>query len=82
MTQNTIAKDYVSNMDKMIRQNCLKYKGLNTSAEEFIPSNPVLQIAIALQKPVIKTNYIIEDENVFFDRLEYEFVQQNVWLFE
>ena len=49
---------------------------------EFIPSNPVLQITIALQKPVIKTNYIIEDEDVFFDRLEYEFVQQNVWLFE
>lgn len=78
-----VSKNYIANMDKIIRQNCLKYKGLDTSAKEFVPSeNTIKKIMnrdIKKQNELIKS---IEDENAFFDRLEYEFVQQNVWFFE
>jgi len=54
-------------MDKLIRQNCSKYNGLNVLAKEFVPS---------------KNEDNAYDENAFFNQLEYEFIQQNVWLFE
>lgn len=72
-------------MDKIIRQNCLKYKGLDTSAKEFIPSENTIKIineGIKKQNEITKKIQSTEDENSFFDRLEYEFVQQNVWFFE
>jgi hypothetical protein len=88
MTQNT----YISDIEKTIRQNSLKYKGLNTSAEEFVPSKTTikkLQLTgylhsintYTLQQTIIKSNFILSDD-LFFDKLEYNFVQQNVWLFE
>ena len=62
-----ITKNYIADMDKLIRQNCSKYNGLNVLAKEFVPS---------------KNEDNAYDENAFFNQLEYEFIQQNVWLFE
>jgi hypothetical protein len=87
-----ITKDYLANMDKIIRKNCSKYDGLNILAKEFVPSKND-NITKIINANVIETffdgtNVVIEnikistDENAFFDQLEYEFVQQNVWLFE
>ena len=89
-----ITKNYLANMDKIIRKNCSKYEGLNVLAKEFVPSKNEKIIKIintnVIEKPRVidNTNVVIEnikiltDENAFFDQLEYEFAQQNVWLFE
>jgi hypothetical protein len=66
-----ITKNYIADMDKLIRQNCSKYNGLNVLAKEFLPSK---------NEDIVIEN--IYDENTFFNKLEYEFIQQNVWLFE
>jgi hypothetical protein len=66
-----MSNNYVAQMDAIIRKNCLtKYSGLNVSAKEFIPSDFIK----------IKTSEM--EENELFDKLEIEFVLQNVWLFE
>jgi hypothetical protein len=38
--------NYVNDIEKIIRKNCLKYKGLNSSAKEFVPQQNGLQIDI------------------------------------
>jgi len=89
-----ITKNYLATMDKIIRKNCSKYNGLNILAKEFVPSKndnitKIINANVMEKLRVIdNTNVVIEnikistDENAFFDQLEYEFVQQNVWLFE
>ena len=84
MPAKNTTTDYI---EKMIRQNCLKYNGLNISAEEFIPQNkpdnnpetPQETPQEISQETPIKIEI---DENDFFDKLEFEYVQQNAWLFE
>lgn len=72
-----ITKNYLANMDKLIRKNCSKYNGLNVLAKEFVPSKN--EHNVSEKSHFIK---ISDDEKSFFDQLEYEFIQQNVWLFE
>jgi hypothetical protein len=62
--------EYTLKMESIIRQNSLKYKGLNVFAKEFIPSKTIH----------IKTTE--EMENELFDNLEMEFVRKNPYFFE
>lgn len=87
--------DYINEMDKIIRKNCLKYSGLNISAEEFFPSKQMTFIQTKSQL----FNFSLFDENAYenaceenacenviydilFNRLERNFVNENSWLFE
>lgn len=71
---NNQQNNYVSQMEAIIRKNCLaKYGGINISAKEFIPYKIEID-------NIIKTSKVLENE--FFDKLELEFVLQNAWLFE
>ena len=50
------SNNYVEQMNQMIRKNCLKYKGLNISAEEFVPSQNHSNVII--RNNIIQNNKI------------------------
>lgn len=78
------SKNYIEKMNEMIRKNCLKYKGLNVSAEEFVPdctqNAPTLLVE---QNKTIQTpnntksifNYRLYDNIVLTPEFDY-FVEQ------
>lgn len=64
--------DYTKDMEKLIRKNALKYRGLNVKAAEFVPE----------KRKNIYIEEFVGSEKDFFDKLESEFVENNSWLFE
>lgn len=61
-------------MNKMILKNCMKYKGLNVKAAEFVPQGEPVQIVSD------KIDIVFDDAT--FDRLEDDFVNRNMYMFE
>ncbi len=70
-----------SQISQMILHNSLKYKGLNTKAQEFVPdtNNKISLEHIFKRKEESPKK---ESEDDFFDRLEKEFQYRNAWIFE
>lgn len=67
-------------MNKMILKNCMKYRGLNVKATEFIPESKVADNVNIVPKNSNQNLNIYDD--AAFDRLEKDFVSKNAYLFE
>ena len=76
-------ESYIYDMERIIRKNCLKYNGLNADADEFIPKTKST-IAQTTEKKGSTTKSVHKKSNdeEWFDQMEMEFVEQNVWIFE
>ena len=69
-----ITKNYIADMDKLIRQNCSKYNGLNVLAKEFLPSKNEDIVIENIYDDILQKKYENLDWEVLLPRkLKYEF---------